>query len=91
MKEFTEVVQITRERYWDMLEVLPPQNWTRTATMEHFRMCEYNTGSLTEQFAQRGDVYINKEIDVDDQSTWIKASDFKGLVPMIEDALEEVK
>lgn len=38
--------EITEERYWDMLEVLPPMKWTRRPTYELFFICEAYTHDL---------------------------------------------
>ena len=68
-------ITIAEEDYWEALEVLPPENWCR-GEFEHFRMCEYLTGSITAQYACKDDVYLTKNIDVFDRSTWITLEDF---------------
>lgn len=67
--------QITEDDYHEMLNVLPPENWCR-GEFEHFRMCEYTSGTITTQYAHRNGKYICKPIDVCDQSTWITVEDF---------------
>lgn len=79
-------VQITAEEYSEKLEVLPPENWCRSGLFEHFRMMEYTTGTITDQYARCGNVYLTKSIDVTDRTTWIKPDDFTGLKPLQEDA-----
>ncbi len=74
----TGPVKITDEDYDDALNVLPPENWTRTGPIEHFRMMEYTTGSITNQYARMGDKYICKPIDATDKSTWITEADFEN-------------
>jgi len=68
-------VAITEQEYREALEVLPPENWCR-GVFEHFRMCEYLTGSITAQYACKDSVYITKNIDAFDKTTWITLEDF---------------
>lgn len=68
--------EITEDDYHEMLNVLPPENWTHSEGFEHFRMCEYTSGSITNQYAHRNGKYITKPIDVCDKSTWITLADF---------------
>ncbi len=42
---------ITFDRFHEMLEVLPPQNWHNNGKIEYFQMCEYYTGNITSYFA----------------------------------------
>lgn len=72
-----EVTFITREQYWEMLEILPPLNWIRGDSYETFHMSEFMTGNYTEQYGQKGDIYIHKMTDYADKSTWITLDDFK--------------
>lgn len=39
--------EITRERYTEMLEVLPPVDWTRTTGVSSFKLLEHTYGPLT--------------------------------------------
>ena len=41
------IEEITEERFDDMLNVLPPENWQRGGGLSIFRMSEYMTGSIT--------------------------------------------
>ena len=41
-------VEITKDRYYEMLEVLPPEKWQNGC----FRMCEYMTSNITNHFIQ---------------------------------------
>jgi hypothetical protein len=68
---------ISEAIYMEKLEILPPENWTQDGTITHFRMCEYETGTITAQYAKQHDQYRRKYIDVCDRSTWISAGDFK--------------
>jgi hypothetical protein len=75
-KFLTPARQITPERFDEMLNVMPPENWKRETGFQHFRMMEYTSGDYTEQFAKRGDFCIQKMIKVSDRSTWISLQDF---------------
>ena len=69
------VKEITKERFWEMLEVLPPGGWVR-GTLETFYMIERQHGNITRQFGRLGNRYIEKFIDLANRETWIKAADF---------------
>jgi len=43
----TEPQEITKEQYWEMLECLPPVDWTRGDTFEYFKLSERISGSIT--------------------------------------------
>ena len=54
--------ETTKENYWNMLEVLPPQNWQRFGSLhgkhfEFFQMSEYDYGKITRYFVQHGERY----------------------------------
>lgn len=53
----TEPVEITEEKFWDALEVLPPEDWARFGRTESFKMCEYFCGMITAVYARIGDKY----------------------------------
>lgn len=53
----TQPELVTRERYWEMLEVLPPCRWTNYHGVEFFHVSEHLRGDLVSWFAQRGDKY----------------------------------
>ena len=38
--------QVNEARFWEMLEVLPPEDWTRGDNFECFRVCECQTADL---------------------------------------------
>ena len=73
-------VKISKDDFYYALECLPPEHWVRTGGIEHFRMMEYYTGSITTQYAYRHGKYIKKMIDVTDKSTWITIEDFETAV-----------
>ena len=53
----TAPVLITRERFVEMLEVLPPENWSRGEGSESFKLCEYYSGNITRIYARIGKQY----------------------------------
>lgn len=67
------IYEITKEKYHNALELLPPVNWCRVGDFEMFCMSECITGSYTTQYAHdtlTGRYYL-KTVDMDDRSTWI--------------------
>jgi len=50
--------EIDEERYDDMLNVLPPENWQSVDGVQIFRMCEYYTSNITSHFAKIGSRYF---------------------------------
>lgn len=49
--------RITRERFWQMLEVLPPDEWVSGINSESFKLSERTAGSITQIFCRIGDDY----------------------------------
>ena len=49
--------EITKERYWDMLECLPPVRWTRSPAREFFFISEAFTDNLHSVFVRIGKKY----------------------------------
>ena len=47
----TDPKAITKQRYWDMLEVLPPCRWQMAGMWEVFHVSERLTGNLVSWFA----------------------------------------
>ncbi len=55
----SEPVEISEERFTEMLGVLPPVAWTRNpANCESFKICERTTGSVTAIFVRVDDRYF---------------------------------
>lgn len=50
----TEPQEITRDQYWEMLEVLPPVGWKIYDSAESFKMSERLTGNITGIYARVG-------------------------------------
>ncbi len=66
--------EITREKFMEMLEVLPPLKWEQGAFgFESFLMSEFWSGPYTHQYARRGDTFWCKMVDATDRTTWMKA------------------
>lgn len=58
-KEYCKTwIETDREDFLEMLEVLPPENWTRGVDTEAFRMSEYWTGTITSHYVRIGDRYF---------------------------------
>lgn len=49
--------QVTKERFWNMLEVLPPCGWNTTEGVEMFFVSEAHTGNLHSHFASISNKY----------------------------------
>lgn len=61
----TDPIEITSERFFDLLEVLPPARWGHTSSVEHFHIIERITGNLVTWCAK----YQGKCFSFDDLST----------------------
>lgn len=51
-------VEITAERFWEMLEVLPPVAWKRGADTESFKLSEFTSGAITQIFCRIDERYF---------------------------------
>ena len=51
--------KITKERFWDMLEILPPCKWKTVRCVEMFHISERITGNLVDWFVQTCDDYYS--------------------------------
>ena len=54
----SEPVEITEERWHEMLGVLPPMAWTSDSTGESFKISERTAGSITAIFVRIRDRYF---------------------------------
>jgi hypothetical protein len=73
-------VVISKEQWYEMLEVLPPEKWhTDSDGVDKFNMSEKTTGSITAQYAKYNGVYLCKNVDLYDKSTNITIKDFLNL------------
>ena len=44
--------EITEEKWFEWLEVLPPENWKNVDGVDIFRLCEYQTSNITRHCAR---------------------------------------
>lgn len=51
-------VEITEERFWEMLEVLPPLSWIQRPGTESFKLEEFTCGKITQIFCRIGERYF---------------------------------
>lgn len=62
-------VEITRDRFLEMLGVLPPVGWEMTEEEEVFKLAERTSGAITAIFCRIGDRYFEMQdriyLDVD--------------------------
>ena len=49
--------EITKEEWWEALEVLPPESWQHSGGGESFVMMEYYSGRITSIYVRLGDRY----------------------------------
>ena len=65
--------KITKKEYYNMLEVLPPQNYITVGNITEFCMSEHYTGVYTSQYAynRANNTYYTKIVDVTDEKTWL--------------------
>ena len=55
----SEPVEITKEQWWEMLEVLPPVAWTNRRGAESFKMSERYCGDITAIYCRIGEKYYS--------------------------------
>lgn len=51
-------VEVSQERYWDMLEILPPVGFVNTGQEESFKLSERTAGHVTAILARIGERYF---------------------------------
>ena len=56
--------EITKERFWYMLEALPPVGWKHGAGCESFKMSERWSGNVTYIYARIGEKYFEMRDDI---------------------------
>jgi hypothetical protein len=64
-------IEITEERFTEMLEILPPVGWKRSAGSQSFKMSERMTGNLTAIFCEIGGRYFELCDDTRNSHEWI--------------------
>lgn len=65
------ITEVTEDKFWEMLEVLPPKNWVTINRCEEFCMIEHLTDPYTSQYARKDNKYYHKTVDAYDKTTWI--------------------
>lgn len=76
----TNPVEITKESYYELLEVLPPMNWhVDNNGLNVFFMSEFNTASYTNQLIKHNDKFYSKGVDYYDKKTWCKPEQIEAI------------
>lgn len=60
----TDPVEVSKEEYWRLLEVLPPGGWTRNGSSESFYMIEFYSGRVTTHVVRIGERYFTFDAPV---------------------------
>jgi hypothetical protein len=63
--------EITEERFNEMLCVLPPEDWRRSAGAQSFKMSEHQTGYFTAIFCEIGSRFFELCDDCRNSHEWI--------------------
>ena len=50
--------EVTEERFWEMLDVLPPLDWRGSDGAESFKLSEFTSGTITAIFCRIGTRYF---------------------------------
>lgn len=67
-----KAIPVTKEKFYEMLDILPPMNWCTIDGIEMFCMSEFTSGVYTSQYAKDGlGNYYCATVDAYDKSTWI--------------------
>lgn len=74
------ITEVTEERYFDMLECLPPIRWKKEDGVEHFCMCEYNYNTNTSSYAKFGERYFHKNVDLTKAETFFNRAMLEGFI-----------
>lgn len=72
--------RISKEKWYEMLEVLPPVKWGHRDGFESFFMSEFMTGTYTNQYAKNELGYFQKIVDIKRPETWIKLAMIESAV-----------
>lgn len=65
------VEEITEEKFYEMLECLPPMLWETHNGCNEFCMSEMYSGNISQQFGRKQGKYFTKFVNVGDRSTWL--------------------
>lgn len=76
-------VQITRAKWWEALEVLPPDEYEQHGNLVSFLICEHYSGPYTSQYVKRGHgeavTYWTKMVDSRDRLTWMTSESLEKI------------
>ncbi|MCM5558497.1 hypothetical protein [Pleomorphomonas sp. JP5] len=72
-------VEITEERYDDLLNVMPPVHWRTADGVERFLLCEAETGRIHLACAKRNGRFLTVFVRRGDLSTYPTAATFDAL------------
>ena len=71
--------EISKDKYREAFEVLPPEHYQSTGALERFLMSEHVSGPYTHQYAACQDRYFTRMVDATDRGTWITVQDIYAL------------
>lgn len=54
----SECEEISEDRFYEMLNILPPAGWKTDSDGESFKMCEYTSGRITAIFVRIGARFV---------------------------------
>lgn len=76
--------EITEERYFEMLECLPPLDWQMLGKLERFNLMEMTVGSVTGSFVRyrtdSGHRYFTRQVDRIKSDTFITAEEIEAFI-----------
>ena len=55
-----EILEISKDDFWEMLECLLPKDWFNTSDGESFKMIEYYSRNITDIYIRIGERYFTK-------------------------------
>lgn len=79
--------EITKERFFQMLEILPPMGWINRGITESFKMCEFTCGSITGIYVRIEDQYFHLS-DIFSLSHEEIIAKVKDAFPLLQDVVE---
>lgn len=68
------ISEITSEHFFDMLNCMPPSDWTKAGGLQRFNLIEMTYGQITSQFATCDDRYFSKYVRRGDHATYMTAA-----------------
>ena len=68
------IKEITEEKFYEMLDCLPPLQWETVGKVNQFCMSEFWTGNYTNQYGTYRGHYFIKRVDFEDSSTYLSSN-----------------